>query len=173
MAVFDVFTQPVLYRYKSTLCSKATVVLLITSIFAVILPLIISYRSSGFWLKSDFYLEQPDVTFTHDYLLVLQTNFPHAPIQCRAQFRATDTIQRHCLFKSYGKDANRDGKVDQLSVDIRVPLFNNESVYSVTLVLTLDFRISNVCRFRMQSLLPLQYVSALPGANLNVAADLR
>lgn len=173
MAVFDVFTQQVSYRYKSTVCSKATIILVIFSIFTVILPLIISYRSNGFWLKTDVYLEQPDVTFTHDYLLVIQTNFPHAPVHCRAQFSVTDIVQRHCVFKSYQEDVNRDGKVDHLSVEVKVPLLKNESVYSVTLILTTDFRISDVCRFRMQSLLPVQHISALPGASLHVAADLR
>ncbi|KAJ1524304.1 hypothetical protein ONE63_010815 [Megalurothrips usitatus] len=173
MAVYEVYSQQVSYKYKTTLCSKATVVFVVSSIFATILPLIITYRSNGFWLKSDHYQEQPDVKFTHDYLLLLQTNFPHSPIQCRAQYSLTDDFQRHCVFKSYEEDVNHDGKVDSISVNVKVPLLHNESVYSVALVLTLDFHISSVCRLHMLSLAPIHYNAGLPGARLDVVADLR
>lgn len=173
MAVYEVFVQQVCYRYKTTICSKATVVFVLSSLFAATMPLVISYRSNGFWLKSDIYQEQPEVRFAHDYLLLLQTNFPENPIQCRARFSLSDKVQRHCLFKSVEQDLNHDGKVDFVIVDVRVPLLSNESVYSVHLILPFDFHITSVCRLRMQSLAPVLYNAALPGASLNVAADLR
>ncbi|XP_034237644.1 transmembrane protein 231-like [Thrips palmi] len=173
MAVYEVFTQPVSYRYKTTLCSKATVVFVISSLFVIILPLVVSYRSNGFWLKSDIYQEQPDVKFTHDYLLVLETSIPQNPIQCRAQFSLNDNFQRHCLFKSYEEDTNRDGKIDFITVNVKVPLLRNESVYSVRLILALDFYISNICHLRMQSLAAVESTCGVPGAGLDVAADLR
>ncbi|KAK3914059.1 Transmembrane protein 231 [Frankliniella fusca] len=173
MAVFEVFTQHVSYRYKTTLCSKATIVFAICTALATFVPLIISYRSIGFWLKSDTYQEQPDIKFTHDYLLLLQTDIPHNSIQCRAQFTLTDNFQRHCLFKTREEDTNHDGKVDFINVNIQVPLLQNESVYSVTLILTIDFQISSIVQLKMKSLVPFQHVGALPGAGLSAVADLK
>lgn len=173
MAVYQVFCQPVSYRYKTTLCSKATIVFVISSLFVTILPLIVSYRSNGFWLKSDIYQEQPDVKFTHDYLLVLETNIPQNPIQCRTQLGMTDQLQRHCILKSYEEDNNHDGKIDFITVNVNVPLLQNESIHSVKLILTLEFYISSICHLRMQSLAAMEFAGGVPGAGLDVSADLR
>lgn len=173
MAVYEVFTQHVTYKYKTTLCSKATIVLVVCSVLATFVPLLISYRSNGFWLKTDTFQEQPDIKFSHDYLLVLQTDVPHNSIQCRAQFTLTDNFQRHCLFKSHEEDVNHDGKVDFINVNMQVPLLKNESVYSVSLIFTIDFHISSIVQLEMKSLVPFQYVGALPGASLDAIADLK
>lgn len=172
MAVYEVFTQPVSYRYKTTLCSKATVVFVVSSMLVTILPLIVSYRSNGFWLKSDIYQEQPDVKFAHDYLVLLETSIPQNPIHCGAQLSFTNNFQRHCLFKSHEEDSNHDGKIDFITVDVKVPLLHNESIYSVRLVLGLDFYISSICHLRMQSLAAMEFAGGVPGAGLDVAAEL-
>lgn len=42
------------------------------------------YLSSGFWLRSHSFYEQPVVQFTYEYLLVAETDDPTVSIQCGA-----------------------------------------------------------------------------------------
>ncbi|XP_046989625.1 transmembrane protein 231 isoform X3 [Schistocerca americana] len=82
MAVYNVFTQNVVCTYRATVCSKATVFVLFITGTTVIIPLIIAYRSYGFWIKADTYREQPDVHFKHKFIAVAESNQLDKPIIC-------------------------------------------------------------------------------------------
>ena len=45
--------------------SQATVFSVVCSLLMVVPPLLISYRTQGFWLKTATYREQPNIHFTH------------------------------------------------------------------------------------------------------------
>lgn len=47
MVVYTAFSQNVSTLYKTTLCSKSTVFLAVTTFWAFFLPLLIAYRSQG------------------------------------------------------------------------------------------------------------------------------
>ena len=74
--MYTVFTYPVSTTYKSTLCSKVTVFFIVISALSYVLPLLIAYRSQGFWQKVDTYEEQPDVHFEHEIIVLLETADP-------------------------------------------------------------------------------------------------
>lgn len=47
MAVYTVHSQLVQYHYKTYVCTKATLILVLTSLWTVMFPVIFTYRSHG------------------------------------------------------------------------------------------------------------------------------
>ncbi|KAK2085473.1 hypothetical protein P7K49_036773 [Saguinus oedipus] len=70
MALYELFSHPVERSYRAGLCSKAALFLLLAAAFTYIPPLLVAFRSHGFWLKRSSYEEQPTVRFQHQVLLV-------------------------------------------------------------------------------------------------------
>lgn len=70
MALYHLFSHPVERAYRAGLCSKAALFLLLTTALTYIPPLLVAFRSHGFWLKRSNYEEQPNVRFQHQVLLV-------------------------------------------------------------------------------------------------------
>ncbi|XP_039242093.1 transmembrane protein 231 isoform X3 [Pipra filicauda] len=71
MAGVELFSHPALYtRYRAGLCSAAALALLLITALTYVPPLLVAYRSHGFWLKQSTYLEQPTVRFRYEVLLV-------------------------------------------------------------------------------------------------------
>ncbi|XP_075017885.1 transmembrane protein 231 isoform X2 [Calonectris borealis] len=71
MAGVELFSHPALHtRYRAGLCSAAALVLLLITVLTYVPPLLVAYRSHGFWLKQSSYLEQPTVQFRYEVLLV-------------------------------------------------------------------------------------------------------
>ncbi|XP_071424015.1 transmembrane protein 231 isoform X2 [Pithys albifrons albifrons] len=71
MAGVELFSHPALYtRYRAGLCSAAAVALLLITALTYVPPLLVAYRTHGFWLKQSTYLEQPTVRFRYEVLLV-------------------------------------------------------------------------------------------------------
>ncbi|XP_057239052.1 transmembrane protein 231 isoform X1 [Malurus melanocephalus] len=71
MVGVDLFSHPALYtRYRAGLCSAAALALLLITVLTYVPPLLVAYRSHGFWLKQNAYLEQPTVRFRYEVLFV-------------------------------------------------------------------------------------------------------
>lgn len=70
MALYELFAHPVERGYRAGLCSKAALFLLLAAALTYIPPLLVAFRSHGFWLKRSSYEEQPTVRFQHQVLLV-------------------------------------------------------------------------------------------------------
>ncbi|XP_048172364.1 transmembrane protein 231 isoform X2 [Corvus hawaiiensis] len=71
MAGVDLFSHPALYtRYRAGFCSAAALALLLITALTYVPPLLVAYRSHGFWLKQSAYLEQPTVRFRYEVLFV-------------------------------------------------------------------------------------------------------
>ncbi|MED6264786.1 hypothetical protein CHARACLAT_018666 [Characodon lateralis] len=74
MAFYEVYSHPVLVRYRSSVCTKATLFLVVVLCLTYIAPLLVAYRSQGFWIKRNIYEEQPVVRFQYQTLLVAATS---------------------------------------------------------------------------------------------------
>ncbi|MCI4380425.1 hypothetical protein PGIGA_G00239660 [Pangasianodon gigas] len=70
MGFYEVYSHPVLIRYKASVCSRASVFVLVVYLLTYIPPLLITYRSQGFWLKQSSYEEQPVVQFQYEMLMI-------------------------------------------------------------------------------------------------------
>ncbi|KAF4530921.1 hypothetical protein B566_EDAN016419 [Ephemera danica] len=94
MAIYQVYTSPILHRYKTTICSKATVLVTIIWLVTYISPFLLAYRSSGFWLKTDTYMEQPSVQFKHQFLLTASTGSLDSLLICSTFQELNEQMQK-------------------------------------------------------------------------------
>uniref|UniRef100_A0A4W4EK89 Transmembrane protein 231 n=1 Tax=Electrophorus electricus TaxID=8005 RepID=A0A4W4EK89_ELEEL len=70
MAFYEVYSHPALIRYKTSFCTRATLFVVVVFCLTYISPLLVAYRSQGFWVKRSTYEEQPVVRFQYQMLLV-------------------------------------------------------------------------------------------------------
>lgn len=97
MAFYEAYSHPALIRYKTNICTTATLFVVVVLCLTYISPLLVAYRSQGkthpiqffyiakvvfkecfvlpgFWLKRSTYEEQPVVQFQYDMILIGATN---------------------------------------------------------------------------------------------------
>ncbi|KAM9808095.1 transmembrane protein 231 [Neosynchiropus ocellatus] len=176
MAFYEVYAHPALIRYRTSVCTKATLFAVVVLCLTYISPLLVAYRSQGFWLKRSSYEEQPVVRFQYEVLLVAATStqghyvawstFPNLNNMLGANLRMSSVSVRE-------DDENQDGKLDKLLFELKLPLKTDEQVFSVQLLLTFSYQLFRMSTVVMQTLAFLQHSSSVPGAKLFVSGDLR
>nr|XP_033797369.1 transmembrane protein 231 isoform X2 [Geotrypetes seraphini] len=176
MALYEVYSHPKLIKYKTSVCSKATLFVLLLLVLTYISPLLVAFRSQGFWLKQSIYEEQPTIRFQYEVLLIVLTGssgsyaawstFPNFNILQGDNLRIPLVLARE-------EDKNQDGKMDILHFKLELPLQPTEQVLSVQLILTFSYQLHKMSTFVMQSMGFLQYSSPVPGSKLYVNADLK
>ncbi|KAG8562837.1 hypothetical protein GDO81_015832 [Engystomops pustulosus] len=176
MAIYEVYSHPLLVRYRTSICSKATLFLFIVLVLTYIPPLLVAYRSQGFWLKQSTYEEQPDVHFRYEALFIALSS-------TSGDYLAWSTFQgfnnlvgdklRIPLISAQEDDKNQDGKMDQLNFTLELPLLSAENVFGVQLFLTFSYKLYRMSTFVMQSMVFIQHSSPVPGAKLFINGDLR
>lgn len=176
MAFYEVYSHPALIRYKTSVCTKATVFVIVVLCLTYIPPLLVAYRSQGFWVKRSSYEEQPLVRFQYQSLIVAATNtkgdyvawstFPNFNNMQGANLRIPSIQVRE-------EDLNQDGKMDRLIFRLQLPLKPEEQVYSIQLLLTFSYQLMRMSTVVMQTLAYVQYSSPVPGAQLFLSGDLR
>uniref|UniRef100_A0A670ZBP8 Transmembrane protein 231 n=1 Tax=Pseudonaja textilis TaxID=8673 RepID=A0A670ZBP8_PSETE len=67
-------------RAAIRLCSLAALGLLLLGALTYVPPLLVAYRSHGFWLSRSSYAEQPSVRFRHEVLLAALTDSGGGPV---------------------------------------------------------------------------------------------
>ncbi|XP_046676942.1 transmembrane protein 231 isoform X1 [Homalodisca vitripennis] len=171
MVVYDVFSDCITYKYKAYFCSKASLILFITSVLSVLFPLIFTYRSHGFWMRTDTYQEQPQVSYKYDYILIADTDSRDSLIIC-SNLPYISTNHYSCpIVKAIEEDVNRDGYNDALHFSINL-LSEDVTVHGITLLLFFDYKLTSYCRVQMEVMAVVQHSSPLAGAGLIVSADL-
>nr|XP_039257329.1 transmembrane protein 231-like [Styela clava] len=175
MAVFEIYSLPALYRYKSSVWSKASFYVLAVIVLTFIPPLLIAYRSQGFWITTNTYQEQPDVTYKKQLLIVAELANPGEYFAWSTYANFNNLLQgnlRVPQVSSFELDNNRDGLNDQLSLNISVPLTSSEQVVSVHLLVIFDYKLYRMSTFEMESMVYVSQSSALSGAGAKVTGDL-
>ncbi|GAB1293679.1 Transmembrane protein 231 [Apodemus speciosus] len=177
MALYHLFSHPVERAYRAGLCSKAALFVLLTTALTYIPPLLVAFRSHGFWLKRSSYEEQPNVRFQHQVLLVALLGPEPGAFLAWSTFPTFNRLQgghlRVPLVSSREEDRNQDGKMDVLYFRLELPLQSTEHVLGVQLILTFSYRLHRMSTFEMQSMAFLQSSFAVPGSQLHVNGELR
>lgn len=176
MAFYEVYAHPALIRYRSSVCTKATLFVVIVVCLTYIPPLLVAYRSQGFWMKTSTYEEQPVVRFQYEVLLVASTSpqgdyvawstFPHFNHMQGERLRIPTVSVRE-------EDDNLDGKSERLLLKMTLPLKPEEQLYSLQLLLSFSYQLFRMSTVAMQSLAYVHFSSSVPGARLFISADLR
>ncbi|KAK7070292.1 hypothetical protein SK128_019979 [Halocaridina rubra] len=173
MAVISVYQRPETVFYKSSVCSKASLVVLVLFVTTVVTPLIIVYRSQGLWIKEAEYREQPNVLFKHQMLLVVETS--DGPLVWSSSSIYNSHMKNYLrtpLIKSSETDDNYDGWKDKLQFSLTLPLLANEFVYGASLLITFDYRLQHICHVILEGTGLLQHSSGTPISALYHHADL-
>ncbi|CAK6436796.1 unnamed protein product [Pipistrellus nathusii] len=177
MALYELFSQPVERGYRAGLCSKAALFLLLAAALTYVPPLLVAFRSHGFWLKRSSYEEQPTVRFQHQVLLLALLGPERGGFLAWSTFPAFNRLQgdhlRVPLVSTREEDRNQDGKMDMLHFKLELPLQPTEHVLGVQLILTFSYQLHRMSTFVMQSMAFLQSSFAIPGSQLYVNGDLR
>ncbi|GIY23565.1 transmembrane protein 231 [Caerostris darwini] len=176
MAIYEIFSHSLAIKYKTTICSKATCICIVINLLTYICPFIISYYSQGFWKKIDIYREQPDVSFKHKMLLLLETKSPNQLIFWSTYEQLNQFINHEFLrtmpsIEHREEDHNRDGKKDELQMTIDIPLSRQE-VVSIKLILIFDYKLYLYSEFFMECAAYVQYSTSLPGSSFSSFGDL-
>ncbi|KAL8590014.1 hypothetical protein ACOMHN_007039 [Nucella lapillus] len=176
MAVYEIFSHPELRRYKATIVSKATVFQIVCFLLVFIVPLLITYRSGGFWIKESTYQETPEVAFKHELMLVVDLQGNPGDYVTYSTFQAYNQLQegrlRVPLITSREEDENGDGRPDMLKFNLEMPLIDTENVVGVRLVLFFYYKLLKYSSFHMESLAIISEVAPSPAAKLYVSGDL-
>ncbi|CAL8293118.1 unnamed protein product [Boreogadus saida] len=176
MAFYEVYSHPALIRYKTSVCTKATLFLVVVLCLTYISPLLVAYRSQGFWIKRSSYEEQPVVRFQYQTIFVASTNTKGDYVAWSTFSSFNNMLGPNLRIPTISvkeQDQNQDGKLDRLILEVQLPLKPEEEVYSVQLLLTFSYRLFRMSTVVMQSLAYIQHSSPVPGAQLFVAGDLR
>ncbi|XP_062032847.1 transmembrane protein 231 isoform X3 [Lepus europaeus] len=177
MALYQLYSHPAERGYRAGLCSKAALFLLLAAVLTYIPPLLVAFRSHGFWLKRSSYEEQPTVRFQHQVLLVALLGPERDGFLAWSTFPAFNRLQgdrlRVPLVSTREEDRNQDGKMDVLHFSLELPLQPTEHVLGVQLILTFSYQLHRMATFAMQSMAFLQSSFAVPGSQLYMNGDLR
>ncbi|XP_075996479.1 transmembrane protein 231 [Genypterus blacodes] len=176
MAYYDVYAHPALIRYRTSVCTRATVFVVVVLCLTYISPLLVAYRSQGFWVKRSTYEEQPVVRFQYQSLLVASTSTQGDYVAWSTFSNFNNMLGDKLRIPALSvreEDQNQDGKVDRLILQLQLPLKPEEQVYSVQLLLTFSYQLFRMSTVTMQTLAFVQHSSPVPGAKLFISGDLR
>ncbi|KAJ6652492.1 hypothetical protein lerEdw1_011462 [Lerista edwardsae] len=165
-------------RYRAGLCSLAALGLLLLAALTYLPPLLVAYRSHGFWLRRSSYVEQPRVGFRHEALLVALLREGSAPPSLAwSSFPACNQLLgarlRTPLLSAREEDTNHDGLMDRLNLRLELPLQSAEQVVGIQLLLTFTYQLHRMSTFVMQSMAFLQSSSPVSGSQVFVSGDLK
>ncbi|XP_050525505.1 transmembrane protein 231 [Daktulosphaira vitifoliae] len=173
MSVFEVYKQSLSVKYKASLCSKAFLLYLVIVLLTFFLPFLFCYKSHGLWLKYDKYLEQPEVEFKFEYLLISETSDPLVPLICGIYPEKVITTGFCPMIKVAEEDRNMDGIKDNLNFQLNLMTNETFDINSVTLLLFFNFKIHELCLLEMESMAVITHSSAIPGGKLDLIGDLK
>jgi len=169
-----VWRQGLATRHTASLCSLATAFHLLTSLLVVVAPLLLAYRSRGFWVRAAEYREQPEVHWRHELLLLAelgqggQLGWSTEP----ALAALLGEAGRLPVIRSREEDTNRDGLLDQLTIKLTLPLRPGEEVVAVNTLLVFDVKLHQFSSVQLTGLLHLTG-SGFPGSGVHTVGDLR
>ncbi|XP_018116078.1 transmembrane protein 231 [Xenopus laevis] len=176
MALYEVYSHPALLRYRTSICSKATLFLLIVLALTYIPPLLVAFRSYGFWLKQSTYEEQPNVRFQYNVLLIALSSTTGNYLAWSTYPGFNNLVGdklRLPQISAREEDKNHDGKMDVLNFQLELPMQPTDTIYGVQLILTFSYQLSRMSTFIMQSMALIQYSSPIPGSQLYINGDLK
>ncbi|KAK7114268.1 transmembrane protein 231-like [Littorina saxatilis] len=176
MAVYEVFAHPELRRYKASIVSKASVFLVACFLLTFIIPVLVTYRSGGFWIKESTYQESPVIAFKHDFLLVLDLDGGQVKYATYSTFQKYNGMQwrnlRIPVVTSREEDENGDGRADLLKFNLEMPLLDTENVRGIRLVLFFYYKLVKYSSFHMESLAVVTETAPLPAEKVYISGDL-
>lgn len=163
-------------RYYAPIISSAYLFRLFTALAAVLVPFLISYTIEPFWLTESAYTQQPDVSFKHQMILMLEGTTPGSDLVWSTYDQLNQMLGskfRVAEIQAREDDNNRDGKVDEVYLYARVPLRSGEAVHHVRLISFFDYALAGKVSLHMESAVYYDHTSVVSGGECEVWGDMR
>lgn len=180
---FEVHREPLYRRYYAPACSCACLYALVFGFLLILLPLIIAYNTSTFWIKQDVTYEQPQVTYRYLSILTLEgsqysadgTQFPLNLYYStkNALNNLNNNYLRVPIFKSAELDDNRDGVTDRLEIGIQMPLQVSETINSFSLLCHFDVKLSGMAKYQFDAVTYINYETSNSISEFTVDGDMK
>lgn len=173
MAVCTIFSGGVYQNYKASLCSKATVFVMVVTCATIIIPFIFAYKDLGFWKKIDQFREQPSVRFKRQLIFLLEGS------EGLAYWSSYPMLNLHVKglsvpsIEDLEEDFDSDGKMDELILSIKMPLPGSFGVLNVKTLLLFDCKIETYTEVSYEGLAFVDHTSSIPGSGLSLVGELR
>ena len=172
---FEVYSHALVQRYRTSLVTKAVFFQLILFILLIIAPLLIAYRTSGFWIKEKYYTESPYVYYRHEAIVYVDTGsrtlvwttYPNLN-----QFLSMEGVLNTPLIQSIEVDNDFNGKNDYMDFSSTFTLNSGETVNSVNAYLFFDYELRLFSRVRALGLALIQEQLDSGASKLAVTGDL-
>ncbi|CAM9611948.1 unnamed protein product, partial [Ectocarpus sp. 13 AM-2016] len=173
----QVYREPLCRRYYAAPCSFAGIFSVGIFISVIVTPFFMVYDPYSFWVKTDTYLEQPEVTYTKE-LLFLAEGFKGGEA-FSASFSTLAAVNglnhpglRDVVVKTFSTDTNGDGLTDRFAINARLPLDEDEQVHSVKMLAFFRTRLRDRARVEIDTAAYVQHQGALAGASMQVDGDM-
>ena len=181
----EVHSEALRRRWVAPACSLAALLNFLLVAGAGVLPLYVAWGSGPFWLRDVVRFEQPDVAFASRLVVQVGGTRGASPGSAqRVPFRATWTTSaaanalldggelRAMVVRASARDANLDGRNDELLVSAQLPLQGDEAVTSATLCAYFDASLSATTRFTMDALVVGSWSAGFAASRLDLDGDL-
>merc|ERR1712224_157916 len=127
-------------------------------------------------MKHDYYLEQPEVNFRHEFILLTYGKDGDNLLGYSTYTKFNKLLGgslRISTVMSTEYDKNHDGKMDYISLTVRLPLLPTEIVHKVQMLLFFNYRLHQFSSLLMQSMAYIHSESSLAGSTLVTEGDLK
>ena len=171
-----VFSRALTTDHYAPVLSRAALLKLCLGLLVLLPPFFIAYSTKGFWLREEFFQEQPDVQFTREIIVLLHGSSPHSLLAWSSipSFnRLLGNRVRIPLFKFHEEDTDLDGIRDYIDFSLEFPLQTGEDVTHVTCLLLHQFKLSRHALLTTQGLIYLDYSASGAGHSVHFAGELR
>lgn len=171
----QVYAEPYAKRHYASFFSAAFAYRVFVPCLAVIVSFVIALSTGDMWIKNNVYLEQPDVRFGYDLVLVLETSQPGQE-RVWTTFAGVNSALGDMLLaadvQAAEQDINKDGHTDVIDVRVTSRGLRNYEVHSVKLVMTFNYQLNHRISLDMKTLAFVQHASPLAGAALHADGEL-
>lgn len=170
----QVYAEPYVKRHYAGRCSAAWCLPFFGVVVAVIISFVLALSTGELWIKEHTFSAQPDVKFTYEVLLVLETGVPGEE-RVWSSVEALNELYYDQLVavdvQATETDTNYDGKADL--VDVKITSHGVAPVHSVKLLMGFDYKLSGATALDMRTLAYVAHASPLAGAALHVDGELQ
>jgi len=167
-------TRPLRRQFTSSLISLGGFFQLFCIVVNIIVPFIIAYQTDSLWVKKNIFLEMPTTKFTHQAFLTLYTSTPGKILQWSTVPKANElygTSLRPCEITAL-EMKNNAGIVEDLRLDVKVPLNPGESIIGVNFFATVNMTLEDKFQLSSDGVIYINQMYPVSGLNLTVMGEL-
>ncbi|KAL7485433.1 hypothetical protein ACHAW6_011032 [Cyclotella cf. meneghiniana] len=156
--------------YSAPRPSIAYLFVIACNVFALIVPFYLWNGPNGeFWITQGSLREQPDVSFLYKVIMVLEATSPTTEETTEIFVSTVDAVNflRHDSFRMasiqfHNEDMNIDGMADWFTLEVDVPLNEDERVKSMQVLAFFNFRLKRRVKLDMETIVHSSVASDLP-----------